>query len=253
MQWLVVNTLFQEKKVHHNQEGGSRETQKMDPCWKVRPVACMVNMELKRPATAAELGAVRAALAACQNGSRCCATSLGRRTRAQRNRSRRKRSTFLLGARCARGPPGLPSAEVHDDGDTNGSLYEYQGLSGYGMVPKDNDIFSPKNVPFDTWDESGSESMTEYVAPAPAVYYATPAPPIEFVDALTCDRVQRTSTISDLFYAQSAVHHHGRSHLHFLPLRQRTLTPIPSDVRNGICVEPPRPSTTLVCVPNTLI
>ena len=30
-------------------------------------------------------------------------------------------------------------------------------------------------------DESGSESMTEYVAPAPAVYSATPAPPIEFV------------------------------------------------------------------------
>ena len=81
--------------------------------------------------------AVRAALAACQNGSRCCATSLGRRTRAQRNRSRRKRSTFLWGARCARGPPGLPSAEFHDDGDTCDSLYEYQGLSGYGMVPKE--------------------------------------------------------------------------------------------------------------------
>ena len=61
-------------------------------------------------------------------------------------------------------------------------------------------------------DESGSESMTEHVAPAPAVYYATPAPPTEFVNALTCDRVQRTSTISDLFYAQSAVPHHGRSH-----------------------------------------
>ena len=27
----------------------------------------------------------------------------------------------------------------------------------------------------------GQRSMTEYVAPAPAVYYATPAPPIEFV------------------------------------------------------------------------
>ena len=27
-------------------------------------------------------------------------------------RSRRKRSTFLWGARCARGPPGLPSAEL---------------------------------------------------------------------------------------------------------------------------------------------
>ena len=94
--------------------------------------------------------AVRAALAACQNGSRCCATSLGRRTRAQRNRSRRKRSTFLWGARCARGPTGLPFAEFHDDGDTCDSLYEYQCLSGYGMVPKDNDVYSPKNVPFDT-------------------------------------------------------------------------------------------------------
>ena len=30
-------------------------------------------------------------------------------------------------------------------------------------------------------DEPGSESMTEYVAPAPAVYCATPAPLIEFV------------------------------------------------------------------------
>ena len=28
-------------------KGWSRETQKFDPCWKSRPVACMVNMELK--------------------------------------------------------------------------------------------------------------------------------------------------------------------------------------------------------------
>ena len=27
MQWPVVNTLFQGKMDHHNQEGGSRETQ----------------------------------------------------------------------------------------------------------------------------------------------------------------------------------------------------------------------------------
>ena len=27
MQWLVVNTLFQEKKVHHNRKDGSKETQ----------------------------------------------------------------------------------------------------------------------------------------------------------------------------------------------------------------------------------
>ena len=93
---------------------------------------------------------VRAALAACQNGSRCCATRLGRRTRAQRHRSRRRRRTFLWGARCARGPPGLPFAEFHDDGDTCDSLYEYQCLSGYGMVPKDNDIYSSENVPFYT-------------------------------------------------------------------------------------------------------
>ena len=45
MQWPVVNTLFQGKKKHHNQKDGSRETQKLDPCWKSRPVACMVNME----------------------------------------------------------------------------------------------------------------------------------------------------------------------------------------------------------------
>ena len=47
MQRLVVNTLFQEVTDHHNQEDGSRETQKLDPCWKLRPVACMVNTELK--------------------------------------------------------------------------------------------------------------------------------------------------------------------------------------------------------------
>ena len=32
---------------HHNQKDGSRETQKLDPCWKLRPVAYMVNTELK--------------------------------------------------------------------------------------------------------------------------------------------------------------------------------------------------------------
>ena len=45
MQWPVVNTLFQGKMDHHNQEDGSRETPKLGPCWKSRPVACMVNME----------------------------------------------------------------------------------------------------------------------------------------------------------------------------------------------------------------
>ena len=45
MQWLVVNTLFQEMMDHDNQEDGYRETQKLDPCWKLRPVACMGNKE----------------------------------------------------------------------------------------------------------------------------------------------------------------------------------------------------------------
>ena len=47
MQRLVVNTLFQEMTDHHNQKDESRETQKLDPCWKLRLVACMVNTELK--------------------------------------------------------------------------------------------------------------------------------------------------------------------------------------------------------------
>ena len=47
MQRLVVNTFFQEVTDHHNQKEGSRETQKLDLCWKLRPVACMENTELK--------------------------------------------------------------------------------------------------------------------------------------------------------------------------------------------------------------
>ena len=47
MQRFVVNTLFQEMMDDHNREDGSRETRKLDPCWKSRPVACMVNMELR--------------------------------------------------------------------------------------------------------------------------------------------------------------------------------------------------------------
>ena len=31
--------------MHHNQEDGSSEKQKLDPCWKLQPVARMVNME----------------------------------------------------------------------------------------------------------------------------------------------------------------------------------------------------------------
>ena len=47
MQWLVVNTLVQEMIDHQNQKDGSREARKLDPCWKSRPVACMVNTELR--------------------------------------------------------------------------------------------------------------------------------------------------------------------------------------------------------------
>ena len=47
MQRLVVNTLFQEMMDHHNRKDGSKETQKLDPYWKLRPVACVVNTELK--------------------------------------------------------------------------------------------------------------------------------------------------------------------------------------------------------------
>ena len=44
---LVVNTLFQEVTDHHNQKDGSREAQKLDPCWKLPPVASVVHTELK--------------------------------------------------------------------------------------------------------------------------------------------------------------------------------------------------------------
>ena len=46
-QWPVVNTLFQEKKKHHNRKAGSKETPKLGPYWKLRPVICTVNMELR--------------------------------------------------------------------------------------------------------------------------------------------------------------------------------------------------------------
>ena len=47
MQRLVVNTLFQEVTNHHNQKDGFRETRELNPYWKLRPVICTVNMELK--------------------------------------------------------------------------------------------------------------------------------------------------------------------------------------------------------------
>ena len=44
---LVVNTLFQEMMDHHNRKDGFREIRKLEPYWKLRPVACTANMELK--------------------------------------------------------------------------------------------------------------------------------------------------------------------------------------------------------------
>ena len=38
MQKFVVNTLFQEMMDHHNRKDGFRETRKLDPYWKLRPV-----------------------------------------------------------------------------------------------------------------------------------------------------------------------------------------------------------------------
>ena len=40
MQWPVVNTLFQEKTVHHNQEDGSKGTQKIGPVLEVA-ISCL--------------------------------------------------------------------------------------------------------------------------------------------------------------------------------------------------------------------
>ena len=47
MRWPVVSTLFQEKMDHHNRKDGFRETGKLDRYWKSRPVACVVNVELR--------------------------------------------------------------------------------------------------------------------------------------------------------------------------------------------------------------
>ena len=47
MQWPVVNALFQEKKKHHNQKDGTKGTPKLDPYWKLQPVACTVSTELR--------------------------------------------------------------------------------------------------------------------------------------------------------------------------------------------------------------
>ena len=46
-EWPVVSTLCQETKKHLNQKVGSEGTPKLGPYWKLQPVACMVNMELR--------------------------------------------------------------------------------------------------------------------------------------------------------------------------------------------------------------
>ena len=40
-------TFFQEKKRHHNQDDGCKETPKLGLCWKLQFVDCMVNTELR--------------------------------------------------------------------------------------------------------------------------------------------------------------------------------------------------------------
>ena len=43
----VVTTLFQELTNRHKPKVGFRKIQKLDPYWKLQPVVCMENMELK--------------------------------------------------------------------------------------------------------------------------------------------------------------------------------------------------------------
>ena len=43
----VVSTLCQETKKHRNQKVESEGTQKLGPYWKLQPVACTANMELR--------------------------------------------------------------------------------------------------------------------------------------------------------------------------------------------------------------
>ena len=45
--FCMVNTLFQEKKKHHNQKDGSKRTPKLGPYWKLQPATCTLNMELR--------------------------------------------------------------------------------------------------------------------------------------------------------------------------------------------------------------
>ena len=45
--WPVVSTLCQETKKHLHQKVGSEGIPKLDPYWKLQPVACTANMELR--------------------------------------------------------------------------------------------------------------------------------------------------------------------------------------------------------------
>ena len=47
IQWPVVSTHCQERKEHRNQKVGSEGTLRLDPYWKLQPVAYNVNMEWK--------------------------------------------------------------------------------------------------------------------------------------------------------------------------------------------------------------
>ena len=47
IQWSVVSTLCQETKIHLNRRVGFEGTPKLDPYWKLQPVAYKVNMEWK--------------------------------------------------------------------------------------------------------------------------------------------------------------------------------------------------------------
>ena len=46
-QRVVVNTLFPEKKKHHNRKDVSKETPKLGPYWNLQQVTCMVNIVLR--------------------------------------------------------------------------------------------------------------------------------------------------------------------------------------------------------------
>ena len=47
IQWPVVSTPCQEMKVYLNQKVGSERSPRLDPYWKLQPVAYKVNMELR--------------------------------------------------------------------------------------------------------------------------------------------------------------------------------------------------------------